>query len=171
MVIALVVGLAAFIGMERLVELRLSARNRRMTLEAGGREWGQKHYPLMVLLHTAWFGAWVVESLWRGPHLDSAWPAWLGLFLLGDLLRYWCIVSLGHRWSARILVLPDAPMIRSGPYRLLRHPNYLAVVIVLFAVPMIFGAWITAVVIGVLNLAFLLLVRIPAEERALRMAR
>ncbi len=167
MVTPFVLALAAFIAMERIVELRLAARNRRLMLAQGAEEYGQGHYHFVVLLHAAWFVAWIAEALWRGPNLPPHWPVWGVLFGLAELLRYKCITTLGVRWNTRILVIPGEPPIRSGPYRFLRHPNYLAVVIDLFAVPMIFNAWITAVVFTILNLALLLLVRIPAEERAL----
>jgi len=168
MVTGLVLMLAAVIAVERVLELRLAGQNRRLMLARGARESGQSHYLWVVLLHSAWFVAWLAEAFARGPHLQLLWPVWLALFLLAEVLRYWCITTLGIQWNTRILVIPGTPPIRSGPYRFLRHPNYLAVVIDLFAVPMIFNAWITALFFTVLNLALLLFVRIPAEERALK---
>ncbi|RPJ59693.1 MAG: hypothetical protein EHM23_00425 [Acidobacteria bacterium] len=168
MVTRLVLALAAFIALERIVELWLAARNRRLMLARGAKEYGQEHYRFVVLLHAAWFVAWIAEALWRGPRLDQLWPAWLVLFLLAEILRYWCITTLGVRWNTRILVVPGELLVHSGPYRFMSHPNYVGVVVDLFAVPMIFNAWITAAVFSVLNLALLLLVRIPAEEKALK---
>lgn len=168
MVAAGVVALGVLIGAERLLELRLADRNRKLMLARGAEESGQTHYRLVVLLHSVWFAAWILEAVWRGPHLHPLWPAWLALFVLAEVLRYWCIKTLGVHWNTRILVLPGSPPVHSGPYRLLRHPNYLAVVVDLFTVPMIFGAWITALVFSILNLALLLFVRIPAEEKALK---
>ncbi|MFB3903350.1 MAG: isoprenylcysteine carboxyl methyltransferase family protein [Acidobacteriota bacterium] len=170
MVKGLLVVLAIVIGTERMLELRLAGRNRRLILARGGQECGQSHYRWVILLHSAWFVAWLAEAFARGPHLPGLWPVWLALFLLAEALRYWCITTLGVRWNTRILVIPGAPLVRSGPYRWLRHPNYLAVVTDLFAVPMIFNAWITALAFTVLNLALLLFVRIPAEEKALKRA-
>ncbi len=167
MVTRLVLALAVLIATERILELRLAARNRRLMLARGAQESGQAHYRFVVLLHSVWFVAWIVEAFWRGPRLHPLWALWLTLFFLAELLRYWCITTLGIHWNTRILVLPGAPQVRSGPYRFLRHPNYLAVVIDLVAVPMVFAAWITALVFTVLNLALLLFVRIPAEEQAL----
>jgi len=97
----------------------------------------------------------------------ALWPLWLGLFLAAQGLRYWCIATLGFRWNTRILVLPGVPPIRRGPYRLLRHPNYLAVTVEIVCGPLIFGAWATALVAGVADAWLLLAVRIPAEEEAL----
>jgi len=171
MVTGLVLALAVLIGAERILELRLAARNRSLMLARGAQESGQAHYRWVVLLHSAWFVAWPAEAFARGPQLQQLWLVWLVLFLLAEILRYWCVKTLGVRWNTRILVLPGEPPVRSGPYRFLRHPNYLAVVLDLFTVPMVFSAWITALVFSVLNLALLLLVRIPAEERALKQAK
>jgi len=168
MVASLVLALAVVIATERILEIRLAGRNRRLMLARGARESGQDHYRWVVLLHSAWFLAWIAEAAWRGPQLHPLWELWLVLFFLAEILRYWCIRTLGVHWNTRILVIPGAPTIGSGPYRYLRHPNYVAVVVDLFTVPMIFNAWITALVFTVLNLALLLLVRIPAEEKTLK---
>src|SRR5690554_1235006 len=141
MVTVLLFSLALGIGLERFFELRLSRRNRLRMLEAGGCECGARHYPLMISLHVLWFIGWITEGAWRAQ-LDQLWPLWLGLFVLGDLLRYWCILSLRGHWSTKIVVLPGKKLVRAGPYRFFRHPIYFAVVIILFSVPMIFGAWI-----------------------------
>ena len=99
--------------------------------------------------------------------LSSLWLVWLTAFVLAQALRYWAIASLGRRWNTRVLVLPGAALVRTGPYRWLRHPNYVAVVIELAAVPLLFDAVWTAAIVGALNLALLLGVRIPCENRAL----
>lgn len=164
-----VIGLAALIAAQRLAELALAAANRRWLLERGAVEHGAGHYPLFVVLHAAWLAGWLAEGLARdapGP----GWPLWAGLFLAAQGLRYWCVASLGRRWNTRILVLPGAPPVRSGPYRFLRHPNYLAVAVELACVPLIFGAWLTALAASLLNAWLLLAVRIPAEEAALARA-
>jgi methyltransferase len=152
---------------ERGVELWLSARNTRRALAAGGAEAGRGHYPAMVLLHAAFFPACVLEPLlWPRP-----WPGLLalaafGVALLAMVLRWWAIASLGERWSTRIVVWPGRALVRAGPYRLLTHPNYLAVVLELLAVPLIGGAVVTATVGTIANLV-LLAFRIRAEEQAL----
>jgi methyltransferase len=94
------------------------------------------------------------------------WSLWVALFLGGQALRYLAILSLDERWTTRVMILPGAPLITSGPYKFLPHPNYAAVVLEIFAGPLVFGAWITASVFTLLN-ACVLLVRIRAEERAL----
>ena len=95
-----------------------------------------------------------------------AWLVWLALFAAAQALRYAAIAALGERWSVRVLALPAAPLVRRGPYRWLRHPNYVAVIVELAAAPMIFGAWRTALAASAVNLAALAL-RVRVEERAL----
>ncbi|MCA3749150.1 MAG: hypothetical protein IN808_08445 [Rubrobacter sp.] len=162
MLVALGVGLVA---LQRLLELALSRRNERRLRARGAVERGRGHYPAIVAVHVLWLAGTLVEGLLR-PGLPPWWPAALAAFLLAQPLRYWAILSLGERWSTRVLVIPGERLVRRGPYRYLRHPNYLAVVIEIFAFPMIFGAWVVAVVFSVLN-ALVLYVRIREEERAL----
>ncbi|ATB28128.1 isoprenylcysteine carboxyl methyltransferase family protein [Melittangium boletus] len=156
-----------FIGVERLFELVLSARNARRALAAGGREVGQGHYRVMTLLHTAFLGSCVAEVL----VLHRAFPGLLGWVALGgavlaQFLRYWAISTLGERWNTRILFIPGARPVTSGPYRFVRHPNYVAVILEMVCIPLIHGGYLTALVFSVANAA-LLVVRIRAEEAAL----
>ena len=120
----------------------------------------------MVGLHVLWLVSTLVEGLLRGPDPPTWWPVPLALFLLVQPLRYWAIFTLGEYWNTRILVVPGAKLVRRGPYRYLRHPNYVVVVVEILTLPLIFGAWITALVFSVLNAA-LLSVRIREENRAL----
>jgi len=159
--------MVAAVAAQRLAELVLAARNRRWLLARGAREYGAGHYHLFVSLHTCWLAGWLIEGLLRGSILGVTWPLWLGLFLAAQGLRYWCIISLGRCWNTRILVLPGAPRVCAGPYRFLRHPNYLAVTVELACGPLIFGAWVTALAAGLASAWLLLAVRIPAEEEAL----
>ena len=152
---------------QRATELRLARRNEAWARARGAREFGADHYPAFFLLHGAWLLLWPIEALAGGPRLAAGWPLWLALFAAAEALRYWAIGTLGPRWNTRILVLPGAAPIERGPYRWLAHPNYVAVVIELAALPLVFGAWRAALVIGLANLALLLGVRIPAEIRAL----
>ncbi len=159
--------MVALVAAQRLAELALAGRNRRRLLARGAREYGAGHYPLFVVLHTCWLACWLTEGLARGGAPAALWPLWLGLFLAAQGIRYWCIVTLGPRWNTRILVLPGVPPVRRGPYRFLRHPNYLAVSAEIVCGPLIFGAWATALAAGVADAWLLLAVRIPAEEEAL----
>lgn len=164
------VGLFAIIAIQRVSELRLAARNLSWALERGGRLIAEPHYWMFFVLHTGWLLAWPIEAWLRGAELTPYWPAWLGGFAVAEALRYWAIASLGKRWNTKIVVLDGEPLIRTGPYRFIAHPNYVAVALELACVPMIFGAWLTAVICTVLNAALLLGLRIPAEMAAVRAA-
>jgi methyltransferase len=152
---------------ERLVELVLSKRNAAWAFARGGSETGQGHYRVMVVFHTLFLGACVAEVwLWGRPF--PGWPGYaaLGVAVGAQALRYWAISTLGPRWNSRIIIVPGLPPVTGGPYRFLRHPNYVAVVVEIAAVPLIHGAWVTAALFSLGN-ALLLLVRIRAEEAAL----
>lgn len=167
----LVVGTAMMLVMQRMAELTVARRNRQWLLALGAVEYGARHYPLFFALHGIWLAGWLAEAFARGPVLDGWWPVWLGLFVVTQGLRYWCIRSLGRCWNTRILVVPGATLVRRGPYRYVSHPNYLAVVVELIAVPMLFGCWVTATAATVANGLLLMGVRIPQEEEALRQMR
>jgi methyltransferase len=162
----LLVLAVALVAVQRLFELVLARRNERRTRARGAVERGQRHYLLIVALHTLWLVCTLVEGLLRGPDIPAFWPVPLALFLLVQPLRYWAIFSLGERWNTKILVLPGEKPIRRGPYRYLNHPNYVVVVVEILTFPLIFGAWITGLVFTVLNAAILSL-RIREENRAL----
>jgi methyltransferase len=154
------------VSIQRLLELALSRRNERLLRARGAVERGRGHYPLMVVLHVLWLLSTLVEGLLRGPSLPAWWPVPLALFLLVQPLRYWAILSLGDHWNTRVLVVPGAKLVARGPYRYLRHPNYVVVAVEIATLPLIFGAWATALVFSALN-ATLLFVRIRVENRAL----
>ena len=158
------------VGAERLVELAVSKRNLAWAFAHGGREYGRGHYPAMVLLHFALLVGCVVEVwVFDRPFLPALGWTMVAVVLATQALRWWCISTLGRRWNTLIVVIPGLPLVNRGPYRWLRHPNYVAVVIEGIALPMVHTAWITAVTFTVLN-AFLLRVRIRAEEDALTQA-
>ncbi|GIW23927.1 isoprenylcysteine carboxyl methyltransferase family protein [Meiothermus sp.] len=156
----------AWVALQRLLELRLAQANLRWALARGGREYGKEHYPLFFLLHIGWMLGWLAEGLARNQ-LSPFWGFWLALFLLAQGLRYWAIQSLGRYWNTRIIIVPGAKKVTTGPYRYIAHPNYLAVALELFSLPLVFNAWITALVASFLNALLLLFIRIPAEEKAL----
>jgi methyltransferase len=151
---------------QRLGELALSARHGERLRAMGAREHAAGHFPLLLLVHALFPVCLLAEVFALGARPGPAWPVWLGLLLAAQALRVWTIRTLGERWHVRIWVVPGLPLVRTGPYRFLRHPNYLVVVIELLAAPLVFGAWRTALAISALN-AFALAVRIRAEERAL----
>jgi methyltransferase len=161
---------AGLVALQRLAELRLARRNRARLLAQGGRELFGRHYPLIVLLHLAWLVSWPLEAFWRKGAGGAWWALWLGIFLLAQALRYWAIASLGHHWNTRIVVLPGVRIDPKGPFRWLAHPNYLAVALELASLPLVFGAWLSALGASLANALILSLVRIPAERRALAWA-
>ena len=155
------------VALERLAELVVSSRNAAWSLARGGVETGRGHYPAMVLLHTGFLVAMLVEAYVRRPEVAPG-LAWTMLLLLvaSQALRWWCIATLGRRWNTRVIVVPGLAPVRSGPYRLLPHPNYVAVVVEGLALPLVHGCWWTAIGFTVLNAA-LLRVRIRVEAAAL----
>jgi methyltransferase len=155
-------------GFERIAELVVSVRNARWSFARGGVEYGRRHFPPIVALHTGLLLACFAEAwLYDRPFLPwLGWPALLLVFA-SQGLRWWCIAVLGPRWNTRVIVVPGLPRVVRGPYRWLRHPNYVAVVVEGFALPLVHTAWITAIAFTVLNAILLLAVRIPCENRAL----
>ena len=163
--IVLIAALAA----ERLFELWLSRRNARVQRARGAVEAGAAHFPLMALIHTLFLGSCLVEGLQRPFPGTLGWIALVGA-AGAQALRYWAIATLGPRWNVRVLVVPGDAPITKGPYQYLHHPNYVAVAAEMLCVPLIHGAWITAIVFSTLNAA-ILAVRIRVEDRALGYSR
>jgi methyltransferase len=155
-------------GVERIAELVVSTRNARWSFARGGVEFGRRHFAPMVALHTGLLLACLAE-VWFGNRPFIPWLGWpmLALVLASQALRWWCIAVLGPRWNTRVIIVKDLPLVARGPYRWLKHPNYIAVVVEGFALPLVHTAWITALVFTVLNAVLLLAVRIPVENRAL----
>jgi methyltransferase len=159
--VALIVAVAA----ERLAELVVARRNLVWARTRGGREHGFGHYPFMVVLHVGLLFACLFEAGHRPFILGLGWSM-LVLVLLAQALRWWCITTLGPRWNTRIIVIPGLPLVDGGPYRWLRHPNYVAVVLEGIALPLVHTAWITAAAFTAVN-AGLLYVRISSENAAM----
>jgi methyltransferase len=159
--------LVVAVGLERLAELVVSKRNAAWSAEHGGVETGQRHYVVMVVLHTGLLVGALAEVWLRRPAFVPALGlTMLALVLASQALRWWCIATLGRQWNTRVIVVPGLPRVTGGPYRFLSHPNYVAVVVEGFALPLVHSAWVTAVVFTVCN-AVLLRVRLHAENRAL----
>lgn len=160
------VAYLAVLAVQRVSELVLSARNATRLVARGAIEHGRGHFPYMIALHALFPAALVAEVLARGLAPDPPSPVWAVIWLAAQALRYASIRSLGERWTVRVLTLPGAPLVRRGPYRWLKHPNYLAVAIEFVAAPLMFGAWRTALAFSLANLV-VLGVRIRCEDRAL----
>jgi methyltransferase len=161
--------LVAAVAGERLAELVISARHRSWATARGGVEWGAGHYPAMVGLHAGLLAGCAVRAV-RGPAPRSVIAGWMtGAVLAAQALRWWCIATLGRQWNTRVIVVPSAPLVRRGPYRWLRHPNYLAVAVEVATLPLAGGARGLSAIFSAANAA-LLTVRIRVENRALATA-
>jgi methyltransferase len=151
---------------QRLAELIIARRNEQWMKQRGAREFGQTHYRLIVLLHSLFFVSYWIEVTIGERMLSPAWPFLLTLFLLTQLVRVWALASLGKYWNTKIIVLPGASVVKKGPYRFMKHPNYLVVTMEFLIIPLLFQAYYTAILFTLLNLV-ILSIRIPAEEKAL----
>jgi methyltransferase len=155
------------IAAERLLELVVSRRNAAWSVANGGKEFGRGHYPVMVAMHVLLLVGCVVEvATQHRPFIPwLGWPM-LAVVVLSTVVRWWCATVLGKHWNPRVIVIPDAPLVRRGPYRWMHHPNYTAVVAEVVALPLVHSAWLTAIVFTIAN-ALVLNVRIRTENRAL----
>ncbi|MHB8417025.1 MAG: isoprenylcysteine carboxyl methyltransferase family protein [Myxococcales bacterium] len=157
----------AALAIQRLFELRRARSNLRWVLAHGGHEVGGAHYPPMVALHAGFLVSCAVEGVAWPRAIPAAW-SWLALagVAAAQGLRHWAMATLGPRWTTRVAVAPSLPPVTGGPYRFVRHPNYLAVGLELALLPLVRGAWVTALVFSLAN-ALLLAIRIRVEERNL----
>jgi methyltransferase len=162
--------LVVAVGVQRLGEMAVSRRNAAWAFARGGVETGRGHFPVMVVVHTGLLLGCLAEVWLAGRPFEPAlgWPM-LALVLACQGVRWWCVRALGPRWNTRVIVVPGMPLVTSGPYRWLAHPNYAVVVVEGLALPLVHTAWITAAAFTVLD-AGLLTVRIRTERRALRTA-
>ncbi len=160
-------ALLVYVIVERLLELVIARRNTARLMARGAVEAGAAHYPVMIVMHVSWLVAIVA---WAAVTPRDVSVPLLALFLLLQMFRIWVMLSLGEYWTTRIITLPDAPLVRRGPYKFLRHPNYVVVVLEIALLPLVFGAWQIAVVFSVLNAA-MLWVRIRAEDEVLSVRR
>jgi len=152
----------ALVTIQRLAELVIARRNTERLLKAGAIEASPGHYPLIVALHAAWLiGLWVLAYN-IPPNLVL-----IGIFLILQALRVWVLVTLGPRWTTRIIILPGAPLVTTGPFRFLSHPNYCVVVAELLVLPLAFGLVWYGIIFSILN-AMILTIRIRAENEALQ---
>ena len=152
---------------QRLLELVIARRNEKWMKEQGAIEFGVKHYQFIVLMHSMFFVVLLFEKMTFIREVSVFWPLFAALFVCMQLIRFWALSSLGRYWNTKILVIPNLEVVRRGPYRFIKHPNYLVVSIELLVVPLMFGAYVTACLFTILNI-LMLSIRIPAEEKALR---
>jgi len=157
--------LLGFVTLQRLAELGLARHNTRRLLAAGGVEFGRPHYKFLVALHAIWLG-----GLWLAASSRPLDPVLSMLFVLLQLGRAWVLLTLGRRWTTRVIVVPGEALVARGPYRWLRHPNYVIVAAEIAVVPLALGLAVYASVFSVLNAA-LLFQRIQVETAALGLAK
>jgi methyltransferase len=160
----LALAVLVFVALQRLAELVYARRNEARLHARGAQEHAPGHYPAIVLLHAAWLvGLWVLAI---GTAPDAI---WLAIFAVLQALRIWVLLTLGERWTTRIIVLPGEPLVAKGPYRIFPHPNYMVVIGEIFVLPMAFGLFTYAAVFSLLN-GLILFIRIRAENKALELA-
>ncbi|MDN3016765.1 isoprenylcysteine carboxylmethyltransferase family protein [Paenibacillus sp. BSR1-1] len=157
----------SFIILQRIVEVLVAKNNESWMKKRGAIEFGEKHYRFMVLMHSLFFISLLLEKLLFNRGFSTVWPWVLMIFVLAQFFRIWVIASLGRFWNTKIIVLPDAPAIRKGPYRYIRHPNYFVVTIEFLVIPTLFSAYLTACLFTIFN-AIMLAIRIREEENALK---
>ncbi|WHY75820.1 isoprenylcysteine carboxylmethyltransferase family protein [Neobacillus sp. WH10] len=157
----------SFVIIQRIVELFIAKGNEKWMKQQGAVEFGEKHYKYMVMIHVLFFVVLSTEKVLFERELSHVWPIVFSLFCFAQFMRIWAITSLGKYWNTKIIVLQGAKVVRKGPYRFLKHPNYFVVAIELITVPLLFSAYYTAFLFTVLNV-IMLMVRIPEEEKALK---
>ncbi|WP_413309258.1 isoprenylcysteine carboxylmethyltransferase family protein [Bacillus sp. 1P10SD] len=152
---------------QRVTELIIAKSNEKWMKKNGAIEFGVKHYRVIVGMHILFFVAFFGEKVWLNRGLSSIWPLLLIVFIVTQLVRLWAITSLGRYWNTKILILANAKVIKKGPYRFIRHPNYFVVAIELLVVPLLFSSYLTAILFTIFN-AIILSRRIQEEEKALQ---
>lgn len=152
---------------QRLTELWIARRNEQWMKEKGAREFGQNHYPIMILIHCGFFVSLSLEVLLLHKQLSALSYLFFTLFLIAQFIRIWIIATLGKYWNTKIIVLPNTSLIAKGPYKYMKHPNYLIVTLEFILIPLMFHAYYTLILFSLLN-TVILRVRIPLEEKVLR---
>lgn len=152
--------------LQRLVEVGIARRNEKWMKINGAIEIGKEHYKYIVAIHVLYFVSLIIEVTYFQKEMSSIWPVFLLFFTVAQALRVWSLLSLGRFWNTKIIILPNVSIISKGPYKFIRHPNYLVVVIEILVIPLIFNAFWTAIVFSILNIV-VLSIRISAEESAL----
>ena len=152
----------SFLILQRLSELWIAKRNEKWLLQQGAVQYGQRHYPFMVAMHTLFIISLILEYTLKGA-LQISW-LFLALFMTVLLFKFWALSSLGKYWNTKIYRIPGVYPVKSGPYKFLKHPNYMEVVCEIAIIPLIFHLYYTAILFTILNAA-MLTVRISEENR------
>ena len=160
--------LILFVIIQRITELSVSKRNEKWLLSQGAVEYGKEHYRFIVIMHAMFFVSMIAEYNFKSVHNDLNIINYLFLvfFALLQIMRFWVIHSLGKFWNTRIIRVPGSDLVKSGPYKFLKHPNYVIVALEIFCLPMIFGLYYTAIIFTILN-SLILYIRIKEENKVL----
>ncbi len=150
---------------QRLVELAIARSNEQWMKQRGAIEKGKKHYKWFIIIHTLFFLSLIAEIIFRNQQSFSFNYVLFAAFIITQIGRIWCITTLGRFWNTKIIIAPQFDVIKRGPYKYVKHPNYIIVGVELFVIPLLFGAWFTAILFPILHV-LLLYVRIPVEEKA-----
>lgn len=153
--------------LQRSIELMIAKRNEQQLKKQGALEFGTEHYPWMLLLHTGFFTILILEVVSFNRAVSTQWMLWLTLFIAAQIGRIWVIHSLGMYWNTKIIVLPKSEVIIKGPYKYIKHPNYVIVATEILVISLLFNAFFTCIVFTLLN-AWMMYIRIPIEERAMK---
>ncbi len=160
------VAFYTFLIFQRISELFLAKKNEAASRKEGAVEYDKEGYKYIVLLHTGFIISFFAEKIFLGRELNSFSLVLFIIFIFTQILRYWALSSLGIYWNTKILVVPNLNLVRKGPYKYFKHPNYVAVITEIAVIPLIFSCYITAIVFTILNLITLRR-RISIEEKAL----
>lgn len=160
-------ALYIFLIIQRVLELLWARRNERIVKAKGAVEFDRNGYKNVVFLHVLFFISLLFEKIFFHRELNQLWYIFLIIFILAQLLRYWAIYSLGFYWNTKVLVIPGAKIVNRGPYKFVNHPNYLAVIIEIAVIPVIFSCYYTSLFFTILNI-LILKRRIKIEETALK---
>lgn len=158
-----------FLIIQRVIEVRIAISNERWMKDRGGVEVGEGHYKWFIIVHLLFFIALFCEYQIKYADLNSLAPFYVGFFtgfIIAQIGRIWCIYSLGRFWNTKIIVLPKVALIKKGPYKYLKHPNYIIVFLELLLIPLTFGLYFSALLFPFFHL-LLLTIRVPLENNAL----
>lgn len=158
-----------FIILQRAAELALAKRNEKILKSQGAIEFDKNGYRVIVVMHVVFFISLISEKVFLDRTLNRYWIFFISIFAVAQIVRYWAIRSLGAHWNTKVLAIPGKKLVTRGPYKYIRHPNYVAVITEIAVIPLIFSCYITATVFSLLNL-ILLRRRIKIEEDALTTA-
>ncbi|WP_226666786.1 isoprenylcysteine carboxyl methyltransferase family protein [Metabacillus litoralis] len=153
--------------LQRLTELVIAKRNEKWMLSRGGIEYGSDHYRYIVALHVFFLLSFLFEVLIFQREVTAFWYLLIPILIVTQMIRYWALLSLGSYWNTKIIIVPNEIVISRGPYQFLKHPNYMIVAVEILLIPLLFQAYVTALVFTILNIV-MMIIRIPTEEKALK---